>query len=297
MKTPRKTRKGKVVKMEDIYTMPIEELTKNSKIKLNVCDHEVDMYWKVAIEVLETIAKNNREGKTTFMIVPYGPLGPYFRLTYFINKYRISLKNCVFCNMDEYLTDDKKYIGINDPLSFRGGMNRIFYSQIDDELNVLPENRHFPDPEHPDNVLRLIEKYGAPDMVFGGVGINGHYAFNEPPETDEACTNEEFLNRQTRVLKVSRETRTINGFMNAGGNFKAIPQYCVTVGMKEMFMAKKVIMCMPRDWNAGALRPVLSGKVDCHVPCSLFQRHANATLYATREALQAPVPEIRVYNK
>ena len=283
--------------MDNIYTMPIEELIKNSKIKLNVCEHEVDMYWKVAIEVLETIGENNRNGKTTFMIVPYGPIGPYFRLTTLINKYGVSLKNCVFCNMDEYLTNDLKYIAKDDPLSFRGGMDRIFYSRIKDELNVLPENRYFPDPENPNQVLELIERYGAPDMVFGGVGINGHYAFNEPPESGENCTNEEFLNRQTRVLKVSRETRTINGFMNAGGNFNAIPQYCVTVGMKEIFMAKKVRMCMPRDWNAGALRPVLSGVVDCHVPCSLFQNHPDAMLYATNVALQAPIPEIRVYNK
>ncbi len=283
--------------MDKIYTMPIEELVKNSKIKLDVCDHEVDMYWKVAMEVLETIEANNRVGKTTFMIVPYGPLGPYFRIAHLVNKYRISLRNCVFCNMDEYVTDDKKFIDKDDPLSFRGGMDRIFYSQIDEELNVLPENRYFPDPENPDIVLELIEKYGAPDMVFGGVGINGHYAFNEPPLPEEECDNDEFLNRQTRVLEVSRETRTINGFMNAGGNFGAIPKYCVTVGMKEMFMAKRVIMCMPRDWNAGALRPILSGKVDCHVPCSLFQLHKNATVFATREALKAPVPEIRVYNK
>ncbi len=283
--------------MQDIYTMPIEQLAQNSNIKLNVCEHEVDMYWKVAIEVLEIIEENNKKGKTTFMIVPYGPIGPYFRLSYLVNKYNVSLKNCVFCNMDEYLTDDGKYIAKDDPLSFRGGMDRIFYSQIKDELNVLPENRYFPDPENPNQVLALIEKYGVPDMVFGGVGINGHYAFNEPPEKGEACSNEEFLNRQTRVLAVSRETRTINGFMNAGGNFNAIPKLCITVGMKEMFMAKKVRMCMPRDWNAGALRPVLSGKVDCHVPCSLFQNHPDAMLYATREALKAPIPEIRVYNK
>ncbi|MBD9097334.1 MAG: glucosamine-6-phosphate isomerase [Ruminococcaceae bacterium] len=283
--------------MENYYTCPIEELTKTSKIRLEVCDVEVDMYWKVAMEVLSVIEENNRQNKTTFMIVPYGPLGPYARIVYLVNKHRISLKNCVFCNMDEYITDDGEYIDKNDPLSFRGGMDRIFYSQIDDELNVLPENRYFPEPKNPDIVLQLIEKYGVPDMVFGGVGINGHYAFNEPPYGDEPCTNEEFLNRQTRVLEVSRETRTINGFMNAGGNFNAIPRYCITVGMKEMFMAKKVRMCMPRDWNAGALRPVLSGKVDCHVPCSLFQLHPDAMLYATREALQAPVPEIRVYNK
>lgn len=283
--------------MKNIYTMSLEEVKTNAKIPLCVCEHEVDMYWKVAIEVLEFIQENNRLGKTTFMIVPYGPLGPYFRLVYLVNKYRVSLKNCVFVNMDEYLTDDKKFIPKTDPLSFRGGMDRIFYSQIDEELNLLPENRYFPDPENPDIVLQLIEKYGAPDMVFGGVGINGHYAFNEPPYGDEICTNEQFKNRQTRVLEVSRETRTINGFMNAGGNFNAIPKYCVTVGMKEMFMAKRVRMCMPRDWNAGALRPVLLGEEDCHFPCSLFQSHQNAVLYATPEALQAPVPAIRVYNK
>ena len=283
--------------MKNIYTMTEEEVKANAKIPLNVCDHEVDMYWKVAIEVLETIEENNKKGKTTFMIVPYGPLGPYFRLVYLVNKYRVSLKNCVFCNMDEYVTDDFKFIAKDDPLSFRGGMDRIFYSQIDEELNVLLENRYFPDPENPDIVLQLIEKYGAPDMVFGGVGINGHYAFNEPPYGDEKCTNEEFKNRQTRVLEVSRETRTINGFMNAGGNFNAIPKYCITVGLKEMYMAKKVRMCMPRDWNAGALRPVLLGEEDCHFPCSLFQSHPDAMLYATREALKAPVPEIRVYNK
>lgn len=283
--------------MKDIYTMPIEELVKNSKIKLDVCDVEVDMYWKVAIEVLKIIDANNKKGKTTFMIIPYGPLGPYARIVYFVNKYGISLKNCVFCNMDEYLTNEKKYIDKDDPLSFRGGMDRIFYSQIKEELNVLPENRYFPDPDDTDMVLRLIDKYGVPDLVFGGVGINGHYAFNEPPYEDEKCTNEEFLNRKTRVLEVSRETRTINGYMNAGGNFGAIPRYCITVGMKEIMSAKKIIMCMPRDWNAGALRPVLSGVADCHVPCSLFQLHNDATLYASREALVAPVPKIRVYNK
>ena len=53
-------------------------------------------------------------------------------------------------------------------------------------------------------------------MVFGGVGINGHYAFNEPPEDGEVVSNEEFLNRPTRVLPITRETRTINAYMNAG---------------------------------------------------------------------------------
>ena len=85
--------------------------------------------------------------------------------------------------------------------------------------------------------------------------------------------------------------------MNCGGDLDAIPKYCITVGMKEMFMAKKVRMCMPRDWNAGALRKVLHGDVTAKVPCSLFQMHKDAKLYAADVALQSPSPEIRIYNK
>ncbi len=255
------------------------------------------MYWRVAIAVLETIKENNEKGEPTVMVVPYGPLGPYSRLVYLVNKYRVSLKNCVFINMDEYLTDDKQYIAKDDPLSFRGGMDRIFYSKIDDELNVLPENRLFPEPGNEGKVMEIIEKYGKLDMVFGGVGINGHYAFNEPPLDGEECSNEEFANRPTRVLAVSLETRTINAFMNAGGDIDQIPKYCITVGMKEMMMARKVIMCQPRDWNAGVSRKILHGTPTAKVPCTLFQSHPDATLFATREALQPTKPEIRVYNK
>lgn len=283
--------------MNNIYTIPPQELGKGSNIKLNVCEHEVDMYWKVAIEVLETIVENNKKGEPTIMVVPYGPLGPYARIAELVNKYRISLKNCCFINMDEYLKDEHTYIDYNDALSFRGGMDRTFYSKIDDELNVPVENRIFPEPGKEHIVMDKIKEYGKLDMVFGGVGINGHYAFNEPPEADENVTPEEFANRSTRVLKITRETKTINAYMNCGANFDAIPDWCITVGMKEMFMAKKVRMCMPRDWNAAALRKILHGPVTASVPCSLFQNHPDAMIYAASVATACPIPEIRVYNK
>ncbi len=283
--------------MQDINLIPPEELGKGSNIKLSVCEHEVDMYWRVAIEVLEVIAENNRKGEPTVMVVPYGPIGPYARLAELVNRYRVSLRNCVFMNMDEYLKPDGTYIDYDHPLSFRGGMDRTFYSKVDEELNVLPENRIFPEPGNEGRIMDIIEKYGKLDMVFGGVGINGHYAFNEPPEPGEVCTPEEFANRPTRVLKVTRETRTINAFMNCGANIEAIPELCITVGMKEMMLARKVRMCMPRDWNAAALRKVLHGPVTASVPCSLFQNHPDALLYASAVATKCPVSEIRVYNK
>ena len=281
----------------DINAISKEDLGKNSNIVLDVCETEQDLYWKMAMEVLEVISENNKNNEPTLMVVPYGPLGPYSRLVYLVNKYRVSLKNCVFMNMDEYMADEENYISEDSPLSFRGGMNRIFYSKIDDELNVLPENRYFPDPRDTGRLEELIKKFGKLDMAWGGVGINGHFAFNEPPEPNENVSNDEFLSRPTRVLKISRETKTINCFMNCGGDLNGIPEYCITVGFKEMFKAKKVRMCMPRDWNAGALRKVLHGDITAKVPCSLFQDHPDAKLYAAEVALTSPIPEIRVYNK
>ena len=85
--------------------------------------------------------------------------------------------------------------------------------------------------------------------------------------------------------------------MNCGGDLDGIPKLCITVGMKEMFKAKKVRMCMPRDWNAGALRKILHGDITASVPCSLFRLHPDAKLYAADVALNSPIPEIRIYNK
>ena len=284
--------------MQDYRMIPPEKLGEGSNIKLDLCETEVDLYWKMALEVVELIQENNRTGEPTVMIVPYGPLGPYARFVYLVNQYRVSLKNCWFINMDEYLDEKLQYLPKTDPLSFRGGMDRVFYDLVDPELNVPENQRIFPKPGNEGEIWELIRRFGKLDMCWGGVGITGHIAFNEPPEPGESCTDEEFLARPTRVLRLARETKTINAFMNSGSDLDAIPDNCITVGMKEIFFARKVRMCMPRDWNAAMLRKALHGPVSCHVPVSLFQNHPDAKIYAIRlAATTSVIPEIRVYNK
>ena len=281
----------------DYRTVPVADLGKGSNIKLEICETEVDLYWKMAIEVAELIDENNHRNLDTVMIVPYGPLGPYSRLLYLIHKNHLSLKRCVFINMDEYLDDKEQYLSMTDPLSFRGGMDRVFYNHVDPELNVPVNNRIFPEPGNEGRIEEIIKEHGKLDMCWGGVGITGHIAFNEPPEPGHELSDEEFLALPTRVLKIARETKTINAFMNSGADLDGIPENCITVGMREIFTAQKVRMCMPRAWNAAMLRKVLHAPVSCHVPCSLFQHHPDAKIYAAGVAVFTPVvPEIRIYN-
>lgn len=63
---------------------------------------------------------------------------------------------------------------------------------------VLPENRSFPDPQDPHALSQLIERRGRVDACFRGIGINGHVAFNEPPEPGVAMSVEEFAALPTR---------------------------------------------------------------------------------------------------
>lgn len=127
------------------------------------------------------------------------------------------------------------------PLSFRGFMNREVYGKIEKELLMPEEQRVFPDPENLGYIPELIEKLGGVDICFGGIGINGHVAFNE---ADASMSKEEFLAQKTRVLEITKETRTANAIGDFNGALEDMPHYCVTIGIWEIAHAKK------SDWDA-----------------------------------------------
>ena len=271
--------------MIDYRTIPASKLGEGSNIKVELCDTEVDLYWKMAFEVVELIQENNAKGEPTVMIVPYGPLGPYSRLVYLINKHRVSLKNCWFINMDEYLDEQGQYLPKTDPLSFRGGMDRIFYGLVDEELLMPEEQRIFPEPGNEGYIWELIQKFGKLDMCWGGVGITGHIAFNEPPEPGEVCTDAEFLERPTRVLKLARETKTINAYGYNRGDLQGMPQWCVTIGMKQILCAKKVYIALNRPWQNGPLKHALLDEETANIPASLLRRCASVTYCGYRDVM------------
>ena len=83
---------------------------------------------------------------------------------------------------------------------------RQFYDRVDESL-VMPESqRHFPEPGHEKEYDELIAGLGGVDMCFGGLGINGHVAFNEAAEADDPITADAYADLGTRVLPISRET-------------------------------------------------------------------------------------------
>lgn len=272
----------------DVTTIPAEKLGEGSPIRVEVLETDQDLYHDMARTMLNKVRENDAAGKPTVFILPVGPVGQYRRMARICNLERISLRNLVVFNMDEYLTDDGEWLPIDHPLSFRGHMKRSFLDLLDPELAPPAENIIFPDPHNLSAVPERIDELGGVDICYGGIGINGHIAFNEPPEPGEEMSVEEFAALPTRVLELSRETRTINSVTVADGNIPLIPRLAVTIGMKEILAAREIRLYANRPWQRAIVRRVLHGEVTAQVPCSLVQTHPNASLTMTEYVAQPP---------
>ena len=138
------------------YEIGREELGKDAKIPIVVCKEPGEAFYELALEMVEEIEKNNAAGRRTVFICPVGPVGHYPIFVRLVNERKISLKDCWFFNMDEYLTDEGEWVPKEDRLSFRGFMERTVYSKIAPELNIPEEQRIFPDPHHPEKGDELL---------------------------------------------------------------------------------------------------------------------------------------------
>ncbi len=251
--------------------------TKVNNITFKTVPTEWDVYFDMALVMLDEIMKNNALGKKTVMIVPVGPTNQYPILARLVNQLRVSLKDVWFFNMDEYLLTPDTAIDFNDAMSFHKRMNDEFYSRVDFEL-VMPESqRKFPEPGHEGEYDELIESLGGVDLCLGGLGINGHIAFNEPPEPGEEISKEEYAALGTRVLPISRETQTINAYGYQRGDLRGMPEWCITVGMKPILSARKIYIALNRDWQHGIVKHVLFDAPTAKIPASLLQNHNNTT--------------------
>ena len=269
----------------EYYYYTKEQLLAAPKIPVEVMADNAAVFSAIAREMADEIIRKNALGERTVFICPVGPVGQYPYFVDIVNRERICLKNVWFINMDEYLTDGKEWIDSSEKLSFRGFMNRTVYTKIAPELLMPEEQRMFPDPKDVENVPRMIEKLGGVDICFGGIGINGHLAFNE---AQDELTPEQFKALKTRVLAITPETRTANAIGDLNGALDDMPHYCVTIGMHEIYHARKVRLGCFRDWHRSVVRHAAYGEISAHFPVTLMQEHPDAKIRITEFVAELP---------
>jgi glucosamine-6-phosphate deaminase len=272
----------------EYLTVPASELGAGTPVRIEIAG-DVDA---VAQHFARALLEEIKAQPDVTLILPVGPVDQFPILARMINEERIDSRDLMIINMDEYLGDDDSWIPATHPLSFRGYMDRMFYDIIDPDLAPNIENRVFPNPAKVDEVQKLIDLRGGLGACYGGIGINGHIAFNEPPEPDEEIENDVFSGLPTRVLSVSRETRTINA-NTVGGEISVIPRRAVTVGMKEILGAKRLRFYCNRPWQSAVIRRVLHGPVTPRCPASFLRTHPDASITIADPVAEPPDIRLR----
>ena len=193
------------------------------------------------------------------------PVGTYKELIRFYETGKISFKNVVTFNMDEYVGIPEDH-----PESYHSFMWSNFFSHIDipaSNVNILDGNA--PDLQAEcDRYEEKIASYGGIDLFMGGIGPDGHIAFNEPGSS---------LTSRTRVKSLTTDTIIANSrfFDN---DIDKVPKTALTVGVGTVMDAREVMILVNGHNKARALAQVVEGGVTHMWTVSILQMHRNGLI-------------------
>ena len=199
------------------------------------------------------------------------PLGLYKEL---IKKHKageLSFENVVTFNMDEYVNLDEEH-----PESYHSFMCNNFFSHI----NIKPENVHILNGNAKDLIKecedyeKSIEAAGGIDLFMGGVGPDGHLAFNEPGSS---------LTSRTRIKTLTTDTIIANSrFFN--GDLSKVPTQALTVGIGTVMSAREVLLVCNGHHKARALKHIIDGDISHKWTASMIQMHPKAIVVCDEAA-------------
>lgn len=230
-------------------------------------DYENVSEW-AANYVMARINKANPTPEKPFVLgLPTGssPLGMYRNLIKLNKEGKVSFKNVVTFNMDEYCGIPKSH-----EQSYYTFMWTNFFNHIDiDEKNVNILNGNAEDYEKEcQDYEDKIKSYGGIDLFVGGVGTDGHIAFNEPGSS---------LTSRTRMKTLTKETMHANSRF-FGNDVNKVPRYALTVGVGTIMDAKSVMLIVNGFNKSRALQHGVEGGITQQWTISALQMHPKAII-------------------
>ena len=195
------------------------------------------------------------------------PLGMYRHLIELNKAGKVSFKHVVTFNMDEYCGLPEEH-----PESYHSFMWNNFFSHID----ILPENVNILNGNAPDlerecaEYEERIARAGGIDLFMGGVGPDGHIAFNEPGSSLTSLTRQKTLTTDTIIAN----SRFFDNDVNK------VPKTALTVGVGTVMAARSVMILVNGHNKAHALQAAVEGGVSQMCTLSALQLHRKAIIVA-----------------
>ncbi|MDD4154846.1 MAG: glucosamine-6-phosphate deaminase [Bacilli bacterium] len=197
------------------------------------------------------------------------PLGVYTNLIEAYKKGLVSFEKVVTFNLDEYVGLDG-----NHHQSYRYFMNDNLFNHINIDKNkthvLLGVGDYLAYAKSYD---QEIANYGGIDLQILGLGSDGHIAFNEPNTPFDSLTHIAELTDST----IKDNSRLFN-------DISEVPTKAVTMGLKSIMNAKKIVLIATGKNKAKAIKDLLKGPISESVPSSILQRHPDCTIYVDDDA-------------
>ena len=216
-----------------------------------------------------------KKGKNFILGLPTGssPLGIYAEFVKMCKAGKLSFKNVHTYNMDEYVG-----LGEDHPQSYHRFMMENLFNHIDINLkhvHILDGKATNLDEECK-SYEEAIKKEGGIDLFLGGMGSDGHIAFNEPGSS---------LASRTRIKTLTAETKAANArFFD--GDITKVPGTALTVGVGTVMDAREVMIIVNGRNKARALKAVVEDGVNHMWTLSCLQMHPKAIIVCDEEATE-----------
>jgi len=198
------------------------------------------------------------------------PVGMYRELIKLHQEEGIDFSQASSFNLDEY-------VGLTSghPQSYRAYMQENLF----DHINLPANKTHVPAGDAPDleqecaRYEEAIRQAGGVDIQVLGIGNNGHIGFNEPGSSADSTT---------RVVQLTQSTIEANA--RYFDSIEEVPTQAVSMGIKTILAAKKVVLLASGETKAEAVRLMLEGEPTADVPASLLQHHLDVTVIVDEAA-------------
>lgn len=227
-----------------------------------------------ARHIVQRINRFNPTAERPFVLgLPTGgtPLETYKNLIAMHKAGEVSFKHVVTFNMDEYVGLPKEH-----PESYHSFMHNNFFNHIDipaENINLLDGNASDTEAECR-RYEEKIKSYGKIHLFMGGVGNDGHIAFNEPASS---------LASRTRIKTLTHDTRIANSRF-FGGDVSQVPKYALTVGVGTLMDAEEVLILVTGHQKAQALHAAVEGSLNHMWTISCLQVHPKSIIVCDEPA-------------
>ena len=240
-----------------------------------------------AYYIVSKIRKFNPTAKKPFILgLPTGstPIGTYQNLVHLYKEGKVSFKNVITFNMDEYVGLPEDH-----PQSYHYFMHQHLFQHID----IQPENIHILNGNAPDldreceDYENAIKDAGGIHLFMGGIGPDGHIAFNEPGSS---------LSSRTRIKTLTMDTRIANSrFFNHDVN--KVPRTALTVGVGTVMDAAEVMILINGYSKARALQKCVEEGVNHMWTVSMLQLHRHGIIVCDEEStMELKVSTVRYFK-